>query len=327
MRGSFCGVLALIAVASMALPVLGQKAQETTASADTRVSYAWKPYTITSRVTTVRTRADGKAVTSEEILTDAHDSRGRSLFVDLHPESNQASYTLDDPIAGTKTLWETSNRQAKVLKLPMAVPGRQSCWRLPDEEIQAQCGEERNAQSLETEIDFGEPSSQPAEPHSALPSQRGEPEATRAKAQQASAEPRVGETSYASCVDNSSLGISGTILEKKAEDLGNDTILGLPVHGCRITAKTSMGTTVRETWFIDSVLRAVSVKMTLRSVEQSPAFGNERVQLTNEVTRYSTDEPDPVSFRPPKDYEIKIVEMHEVPCEGPKQSPTALPAQ
>jgi hypothetical protein len=91
--------------------------------------------------------------------------------------------------------------------------------------------------------------------------------------------------------------------------------------------KAPDGKYIREAWLTSFGTLSNHMSMSLRSVYESPAFGDQIIQQTKELISLDTSEPAPATFQPPKGYEIKTLEMHEVPCEEPKPTAATLPAQ
>lgn len=98
------------------------------------------------------------------------------------------------------------------------------------------------------------------------------------------------------------------------DDLGTDTIDGIPVQGRRITTTIEAGrignnnpiVTTNEMWTAPSL-----GGLTLRSESNDPQSG----KTTRELVSLKVGEPDPAIFQPPSDYKVIVQEMHQVPCE------------
>ncbi len=100
----------------------------------------------------------------------------------------------------------------------------------------------------------------------------------------------------------------------KNEDLGITTIQGVEAKGTRTTTTIPAGAIGNdqplemtiETW------RALALNnLTLRSVQNDPRTG----VRTQELVSLTQGEPDPAIFQPPDGYEIKTIELHQVPCQ------------
>jgi hypothetical protein len=302
MHNTILAALVLIVTLSSALPLQCQSCAEKAAVPLTEPA-RWKsiPYTLERRNTTVFTRADGSTTTSEADEVTATDSEGRSLFASITGATGYNSFTVEDPVTGTRTVWNNEKREAKVLTFPTAVAGRPSCWRVPVEEQRLMRGE--------PQVGYGGVTCPPAERHQ-VPhcGERGN-----------AVEPPPGDSpeakaSYEYCSRMlDSVIIAGKMSEKN-EDLGVETILGVETHGCRSTVVTSDGIHMRETWYTKFGTVRRNVGLPLRSVDESPVhLGNTRT--TSEATSLRFGEPDAEMFHPPDDYAIKKVNMQEVPCD------------
>jgi hypothetical protein len=325
MRARFYWTLAVFMVTGLAFPVLGQitnlgsdqssagrkDAPEKVASVKRAapVKHRQRSFSMVSKITSVLTRTDGAKITSESEQITAQDSLGRSLGTG----SNNGSpvYTALDPISGTLTVWNTHSGLAKAVKLPEAVPGRKSCWKIAPEDLNKVRGEVEFGVSGTTCQPAGRRSTyciESVNESSAVvkPSSEDSPEA---------------ETTFEDCTRNlASTIFSSQVLEKKEEDLGTQTIQGFVTHGCRVTTKYTTGTHVRELWLAKRGLD-------LRRVDEEPLSlpGMSTSKRSMDLISLSLQEPDLTTFQPPADYEIKTVEMHEVPCEQPKLSTQSRP--
>jgi hypothetical protein len=302
MRGSICGMLAL--VASLALAALGQRAQEPP-SPNKPVRYKDQPFTAEFRVTTVVTQADGTADTSEEIRLQERDSQRRWLFKSTDVASGITHSTVNDPVAGTQTVWNSVNKLAKLLKLPISIPERKSCWKTPDEELNVQRGE--------VHVEIAGITCPPADSFNQACT--GDSIAIAHSGDDSPAP----KASFADCTRSITIESLGGASEEQAKDLGTEVIRGYETHGCRVTTAIPEGTVIRESWVTGLGQAANRMIMPLRRVNQFPYFRNETDMRTHKQTEelisLTTNEPDPATFQPPKDYEIKTAEMHEVPCE------------
>ena len=144
MRGSICGVLALIAIAGLALPVAGQVASNQTATSPTShpVRVTRLPYTAEYKEHSVTPGPNGNSV-SDFTRVDAVDSQGRqmrSLVLVSHiiPTSNGEmaditshavgpSVHVTDPEAGTNSYWQTPRKIVKVTAIHRNRAALSSC--------------------------------------------------------------------------------------------------------------------------------------------------------------------------------------------------------
>lgn len=215
----------------------------------------------------------------------ALDSQGRSFFATTTQATGHSSFTVEDPVTGTRTVWNSEDKEAKVLTFPTAVAGRQSCWRVV---------QERRLLPGEPQVGYGGINCPPAERHQGLHcGERGN-----------AVEPPPGDSSeakpsYEECsrMLDSAI-ISGTLWEKN-EDLGVATILGVETHDCRSTVLASDGTHMREMWYTKFGTVRRNVGLPLRSADESPTHLRQTVPTTSEATSLRFDEPDAEMFHPP----------------------------
>lgn len=107
---------------------------------------------------------------------------------------------------------------------------------------------------------------------------------------------------------------SRTPQQQEAVDLGIAMIEGVEAHGRRITHTIPAGqigndqplVITNELWSAPSLNGLV-----LKSVNDDPRGG----KTTREVTHLDLGEPDPALFQAPRGYEVKVRELHQVPCD------------
>jgi hypothetical protein len=103
--------------------------------------------------------------------------------------------------------------------------------------------------------------------------------------------------------------------ETKTEELGTSTIQGIEVKGRRITRTIPAGAignnqplvSTEESW----LSQGENFGMLVRSVSDNPRMG----ETTAEITNLTEGEPDPTLFLPPDGYEVKTIELHQIPCQ------------
>lgn len=295
MRGSFCGVVALVAV--LALPVLGQMDGVQTAS-NGAAPHKRQPqhYTAELKNLSVKTLPDGTTITLEATTVMAVDSEGRSMtsttdlweLVDGKPITR---YSVSDPVAGTHTSWTSPGKEATVITSHTHQTGQSDCtvfFATPD-------GYTMNAPA-------GSDTTEPAK----------------------SFVGKIASGSFKSSSDSNpqidylrSLHYNST-----REDLGTTTIQGLEAHGTRITWTTPAGTMgndqpmvhTQETWITTADNpRALNV----RQISDDPESGKSTLELVS----LSLDEPDLSVFQPPESYEIVTKEMHSASCSKALKQP------
>jgi hypothetical protein len=295
--------LVLVIAAGFALPLRSAQCQTGTPARPADPP-RWKstPYTEESTQTTCNTAADGATTTRPLVYTTtAKDSQGRELFKTTQTANDISSYIVDDPVAGTRTVWNTLKPQVRVLMFPTPVSGRESCWRIPLAE--------QNVARDEAQFGLLGMSCAPAGRHQLPYCERGEAiDPPRDDSSQVKATYEYCSRLLASVV------IPGKISEKD-EDLGTESILGFEAHGCRSTTVIPAGDSIRELWMVKFGTEKRSFGFTLRSADETPSSAKQTVTTNIEVTRLDFGEPDPAIFLPPKGYEVKTVQMHEVPCD------------
>jgi hypothetical protein len=332
MRGRIGGVMVLVAVSILALPVLSQtigpETDKSSASATHTpvkkasanraepTSHLFRPYTAKFKVVYLEAKADGTPVTEEEERVEARDTYGRTLDVTTGLSHGDAHYRVIDPVAGTLTVWDISNLKAKVLKFPEPVSGRKSCWKIAAEDLAAD--------PFGMQFGLFTATCLPAEAEQPqyCKDSKAEPSSV---AKTSSEKVPVLEASFSDCIRDTSVVIRGAT-GVQDEDLGTETILGYPTHGCRVTTKLSHLSIVLESWITKFGLQdGASETMVLRSLsEQSrsqpgmPVLGHK-----SEIVSLNSQEPEVALFQPPKSYEIRKTEMLEVPCEELKPLPPA----
>jgi hypothetical protein len=319
--------MVLVAVSSLALPVLSQTIgpetdKSSSSATDTPVkkatanlaeptSHLFRPYTAKFKVVYTEAKSDGTPVTEEEERVEARDTYGRTLNVTTGLSHGDAYYGVADPVAGTKTVWNISSPKAKVLKLPEPVSGRKSCWKITAEDLASD--------PFGMQFGFFKTTCFPAEEEQPQYCKNSKDEPSPIVVTSSEEFPLL-EASYSDCIRETSLVIRGATGVQN-EDLGTETILGYPTHGCRVTTKLSHLSIVLESWIAKFGLQnGASETMVLRSLsEQSTSQpGIPVLRHKSEIVSLNSQEPDVAIFQPPKSYEIRRIEMQEVPCEEPK---------
>ena len=96
------------------------------------------------------------------------------------------------------------------------------------------------------------------------------------------------------------------------ENLGMQTIQGVVATGARTTRTIPAGdegndaplVITNETW------QSKALGIVVQMVTDDPRTGKQ----TRELTELEQSEPDPAIFQPPAEYEVKVNELHQVPC-------------
>ena len=293
MRHRFCSALALCSSLGLASPLhaqLGEAAQTTLPSPPDHSIML--PLTTQTTYTYTQTSADGKTTSLQEVNVMVNDSQARRFTANTVLKSGVTTYTADDPVAGTRFAWSSSSKFAKALKYPEPIPGRRSCWKLSHEEVFSPRGEPQ----LNLTGATCEPAEYPLQQPPFCKSQYLPASSTRDM-------PEVSITAP-SC--------ASIYPGQPFEDLGTKSIRGFEAQGCRTTGQA--GSQVNEAWWIKLSSGTLDATLTLNGLVESPGSNNQDLKTIQDLTVLKVIEPDPAMFRPPQDYEIKTVEMHEVPC-------------
>lgn len=262
-----------------------------------------QPYTEEFRNTTVQTRADGSTSTQQqEDQLFAVDSQGRSLLATTQLTNGFSDSTVDDPVAGTRTVWNTRNKQVKILIFPTPVAGRASCWRVALADQKVEHGD--------PQLGMFSTSCSPAGQHQ--PTYCAEHDKAVEPPPDNSPEAKA---TYSDCLKMvNSVIVPGKISEQD-EDLGVKEIQGLQAQGCRVTTIAPNGKYISEQWITRIGTERRNLGLTFGSVSEFPSSAERAtIKTTRELTRLTLGEPDPALFLPPESYEVKQVLMHEIPC-------------
>jgi len=252
------------------------------------------------------------------------DSQGRRLVVRTDLDKGDSAYSVEDPIAGASFEWTTNSRVAKMLRYPEPVAGRRSCWIVAPEERRPAPGDARI-------VGFNGIICEPAERRQPAFCMRPE-NSSNVLVRSPSDDPLIPEASYKDCLDVReaiTLSVFAGETDEQDEDLGSDTIKGFATHVCRITTKLKGRTIVRESWIARFGARESSVSLGLRRMaeEPLPLPSMLTIKRSEEVVSLNLEEPDVTTFQPPMGYEIKTVEVQEVPCEEPRSKSVSPLAQ
>ena len=139
MRGSICGVLALVAV--MALPVSAQSHDRdiviehcgyVISSVRNPAKSVREPSMTKYIISSQRLQTDGTTKTGESTVVIVHDSQGRwmnSITVAPSPEEESPSthVCVYDPVAGIRTTWSVPGKQATQMKIAEIESSHPSC--------------------------------------------------------------------------------------------------------------------------------------------------------------------------------------------------------
>ena len=283
--------LIVAAILAATLPAMGQTGMGTGAGPCKCTPQQRAPYMAEFTTTTTQVLADGTTITRETKSVEALDSQGRHLNSNemglgslSGPQEHRTLTNVIDPVEGTQGSWNSSTKEARLIKQP-PLDQRTGCWANDEGYVRFNYGNRQLAHATATGGGGG-------------------------------ASAVVGST-----VAMPSAGIPRPAMDKPViQELGTDVIQGVEVKGHRMTRTIPAGqigndrpiVTVNETWM------APSLGIVLRSISDDPRTGKQ----VREATSLSLGDPDPAVFQPPEGYKVKVVEMHEVPCQ---QDPTLAP--
>ncbi len=133
MRGSICGILALVAAAGLAMPVLSQSPKSRVSTVEmANPAHARLPYTAEYKISRVDRLGDGTVITHESTEVIAVDSHGRRMTATtmISASGDQTPVTrvtVFDPLAHTNANWTVPGQKATVLAMPQPGAPRLSC--------------------------------------------------------------------------------------------------------------------------------------------------------------------------------------------------------
>lgn len=233
------------------------------------------PYTAEFKTTTVQTLADGTTITRVATETQARDSEGRSMTSRTQSPfgEGQPSFTFGN--ANDPVAGTTTNWNSQTRKATV---------------VQFPPGDQRHgcwrSDSGHMTINYG-----PVRPRTAGAAGR-----------------------VASSVAGAILPNGQTMLrDRKTEDLGTTTIMGVEAHGRRTTVITPAGAVGNDRPLVRTteIWIASNPGIVLREVIDDPRMG----KTTREVTSLDLGEPDMATFQPPDGYTVVTEEMHQVDCQ------------
>jgi hypothetical protein len=305
MRAYAKTVLVTMIALVCALPALGQ----VNGSCPRCPQVQRQPYMAEFKITHVQTLPDGTTITRETKEITAVDSQGRRLNSNsqpfpINPENSLQLFTnVNDPVENTQVSWDSRSKTARVIKFPPQ-DERHGCWSNENGTYSANYGPARPNQlatQLDAKLGPGVVVGTGATVSSGV----------------AAAESGSGNitSSFSTAVAMPSAGTTPRVAPNRPvrEELGSDVIMGVEVHGYRMTSTIPVGqigndrpiVTTSETWTAPSLGGIV-----LRSVNESPQNGKQ----TREVVSLAVGDPDPSVFQPPEGYKVTVEELHEVPC-------------
>jgi len=126
MRGKCCGILALVAAASLALPAVSQDSTaRSEATASSKASpVAWLPYMAEYKIVRVEVRAGVTSLPHESRIVTARDAQGRQMAAttDFPTSADQKPIThfqVVDPMAHLTFAWSFPGKKAIVMAIPI----------------------------------------------------------------------------------------------------------------------------------------------------------------------------------------------------------------
>jgi hypothetical protein len=284
MRASDSLTMAILAVAAIHPLLSAQESGVSQPSSRERrkpVLHLYDPYTATYNEKQEYTDNEGRPIPSQESTeVRLQDSQGRRLFRHISPDGSSTCQVWNF-IDGIKEIkWNSRSSRAKLVLMPTALEGRNSCWKFADQRVDPD------------DPDLGSETTS-CRPVGSYP-QWGCRDPLLAELM-ANALPRPKE-GFPKCDPAEPGGL--------AEDLGITVIQGVTAHGCRSTTPFPKGKRkLREIWSDDYGL-------TLRRIEEDPT----EAKYYEDLISLSRGEPGTTTFQPPKDYKVVTVEMQEIPC-------------
>lgn len=297
-------VVVVLSLVSLTLPLEGQTSRARSSSAP-RKTTRWTqiPFTTEFRITTAQTSRDGIITTQEIDEVNAFDSQWRHLLRTTSLANGFSSSLADDPVKGTRTVWNTSSQQTKILQFPTPVEGRESCWKIaPDDQrltrgeaqfgmISAHCMPEGQHQFPYCHED----GAATPPPDGDLP---------------------VPEPSYEDCLKHvHSENMPTQKISEKDDDLGEETISHVATHGCRVTITATDGTYRSELWLTKIGTLKRNTQFALRRMTERPSSSQGIISTKYELIDLNLGNPDISVFAPPENYSVKTVSMQEVSCD------------
>lgn len=295
MRRTISSALALVTVAGLTLPVLGQSATVTPDSPQ----QPGTAYTAEFKETTVRMLANGTTITLELTKVMATDSQGRSMLSTTYVSGyeggkHSTKVYVTDPVTRTSTEWPSPGNQATVTKMPANHAGLS---------VASDCVMSYTTPAGSTpEASTGSGASEP-------------PKGVVGK---------LGGILMKSSPDRIKEFPARQSKNKTVvEDLGTTTIQGIEAHGTRYTWTTPAGAEGNDAPLVHSqeFWTATGLgfeRLTLRHIDNDPESGKSE----SELVKISLGEPDPALFQPPEGYEIVNYERHVAPCPNALKPPT-----
>jgi hypothetical protein len=291
MRGSICGVLALVAIAGLALPVFGQNAAPTPRSP----KHPQVPYTAEYRDTIVRTLANGTTITLESSMVMANDSQGRTMSSTTELSGYEGGEQITrvivtNPVAGTHTSWTSPGTRATVTSLPKYQSDQSDCYVFFTTPTDSTLDVPKDSETTEPARGVV------GKLASVVMKSSSDPAATRAN-------------------------LAKPVFTTVVEDLGTATIQGVEAHGIQITRTTPAGAAGNDQPLVNTEEnwrgKSQNPDLLVRHVSDDPQFG----KSTKELVSLNLSEPDPSLFQPPEGYEIVTQEMHSAPCPKALKTP------
>jgi len=159
MRGNLCGVLAWVAVASLAMPALSQvSTSRSEATANSKVSPAARlPYMAEYKIVQVQTHAGVTPIPHESRVVTARDAQGRQMTatMDLPTLADQKPIThfqVFDPLAHLTFTWSFPGKKAIVMGIPLYGASPSGCGSASFGIVSMDC---ETKPTKETEEDLG----------------------------------------------------------------------------------------------------------------------------------------------------------------------------
>ena len=289
MRAVLRGMLAAGGILGVALTASCQTSAGTvvgtvTGTVGTGSAVAGRPYTAHFRITSEQTLANGTTITRETTEINARDSQGRSVISITTPASadrvERTIVRISDPVAQRHLSWISPGKTVTEGPMfPPSSPGQgRVCW------SSGPAGSSAGNSASGTAI--------VSRPATEIPQTDAPPKVVG----------QVGANTAA----------RRTAHESTRENLGKQTFLGVEATGTRTTWTTPTGEDGNDAPLVrtDEIWRSRELGLTVHSVLDDPRTG----KVTRELVEVEQSEPDPAIFQPPAEYEVKVNELHQVPC-------------
>jgi hypothetical protein len=264
-----------------------------------------QPFTVESERTYTQVNKDGTSQAepvSKAVLQSDSQGRRRSTLINLQDGSIVSR--VNDPVSGMRMVWTSAQPEVFVLRNVTPAHGRKSCWKV-----------DPGAVPVSVEVQFGVSSF-----FQCLPA--GFPQsgacAAPSLAQQTRLHPLQEPADETACEQDLRTMNFGEKGDGKIDDLGERVMVGVPVHGCRMTYSADPAGKMQEVWV--ARVGTAPLQPVIRWLWELTLPSEVRVRNETNVTKLNLDEPDLSTFQPPNGYQVTPLEVQEAPCDGKSAS-------